>query len=1233
MEDFSMARKLVYEELEQRINGLEKASIKLKRVKEKPRKNDDKQWTSNELFYKAFSMSPIPTSITAISDGNVLKVNEAFEQLTGYREYEIKDQSMVDLNIWDNPEDRTSIVNDLLEKGPIRNREITVRTKSGEIRVCYYSAEIIELNDKQYILSMAIDETERIRAEEALRESEARYREIASSIPGVVYQFLLKKDGSYSSPYISESASLILDISAEEIMEDAYSLFNMIFEEDLDPVNQSIAESAQTMERWLQEFRIRDKAGNIRWIRATSTPHQLPDGGLLWNGVLLDISDRVRAEKELKKAHNDLEIRIEERTAEHAKTNKDLQAKIIEHKRAEEALRESEEKYRTLLDEIDEGYFETDLTGKFTFVSDWFLRIAGDSREDLLKMTNRDYMTPESSKKVYKIFAELLQTGEPAKNVVHEIVTTKGEKRVHELSASLMRDRGGNPIGFRGTVRNVTERVKFENALRESEEKYRTILEDIEDAYYEDDLSGNFTFFNDSVCRILGYSKEELMGMNYRKYIDEETAEEVFQAYNKVYTTGKPIKGFEIEAIRKDSTKIYTESSASLMKDKESQPIGFRGIVRDVTERKQAEEALRESEEKYRRLFENTGTAIFIAEEGMTISHVNAMCEKLTGYSRDEIEGKMKTIDFVADEEVERIKAYHIGRRETDSNIPTEYELRLVDRQGSIKNVIIQIGMIPNTKQSIASIIDITPLKETEEALRESEERYRNFIDNAPIGMYTINTKGEFTYANKKLLEMTGYKLEDSLNKSFHPIVHPEDLPMVQEKIQKRIDGKGTTAPYEIKIFDASGRIMWVKIQSESIYETDENGNNRIREMQSFVEDITEQMFFEEEKKRLQEQLQQVQKMEAIGILAGGIAHDFNNILSPIMVHSEMGMMKVPPDNPVHQHFDEIFKAGERATDMVKQILTFSRKEEGKRAALKIIPIIKEVLKMLRSTIPTTIDIQQNLEAESDTVLADPTQIHQIIVNLGTNAAHAMRGRGGTLNVSLAQEELDSETAAQYSDLNPGSYLKLTMSDTGCGMNEETMQKIFDPYFTTKEPGEGTGMGLAVVHGIVKSYGGDITVESEPGKGTTFHVLLARVETKISPIKKRKIELPSGTERLLFVDDEKGVIDSIQPMLEILGYKVTARTSSIEALQAFRHKAYEFDLVITDMTMPNMTGKELARKMMSIRSDIPVILCTGFSEQIDEDRAKEMGISAFVMKPIIMHEIASTIRQVLEKKQ
>jgi CheY-like chemotaxis protein len=345
-----------------------------------------------------------------------------------------------------------------------------------------------------------------------------------------------------------------------------------------------------------------------------------------------------------------------------------------------------------------------------------------------------------------------------------------------------------------------------------------------------------------------------------------------------------------------------------------------------------------------------------------------------------------------------------------------------------------------------------------------------------------------------------------------------------------------------------------------------------------------------------------------------------------------MAMMELSSNNPIQHNLRSIYKAGERARDLVKQILTFARKREEEKAPIKISTIVKEVIRFLRSTIPSTIDIQHDFRTEKDIVLADPTQMNQIVMNLCTNAAHAMREKGGVLEVGLFREYIGPDEIKRFIGLGPGHYVRLTVTDSGPGIPFDIIDKIFEPYFTTKDPGEGTGMGLAVVHGIVQNYGGDIAVESKPGKGTTFHVLLPCIEAEAPLARETKIELPKGKEHILLIDDEKVIVDIIQSMLENLGYKITARTSSIEALEAFRNKPEKYDLVITDMTMPNMTGKDLAKELMAIRSDIPIILCTGFSEQIDEIRAKGMGIRAFIMKPVIARDIANTIREVLDRK-
>jgi CheY-like chemotaxis protein len=382
--------------------------------------------------------------------------------------------------------------------------------------------------------------------------------------------------------------------------------------------------------------------------------------------------------------------------------------------------------------------------------------------------------------------------------------------------------------------------------------------------------------------------------------------------------------------------------------------------------------------------------------------------------------------------------------------------------------------------------------------------------------------------------------------------------------------------------------------------------------------------------KQLEARLAQSHKMEAMGTLAGRIAHDFNNILYSIIGYTDLTMDDMPEGSPAQINLKEVFKAAMRAKDMVQQTLVFSRKDGIQREPVNIQPVIKEALKLLRSSIPATIEIRQSIDENCGPVLAASTQIHQVVMNLATNAYQAMQEKGGLLELTLMEEEIGSDDSG--TDLHPGTYLKLTVSDTGHGMDNVVMEKIFDPYFSTKGPGKGTGMGLAVVHGIVKSHDGDITVYSKLGEGTTFHVYLPLVESR--PVEPKTVPAeptPTGTEHILFVDDEEPIVRMIQQILNRLGYQVTSYTSSVEALEAFKIKPDAYNLVITDMTMPYMTGVELASRLKEIRSDIPIIMCSGFSETMDEDKAKNMGILAYVMKPFLIDEIVKTIRKVLDE--
>jgi len=506
---------------------------------------------------------------------------------------------------------------------------------------------------------------------------------------------------------------------------------------------------------------------------------------------------------------------------------------------------------------------------------------------------------------------------------------------------------------------------------------------------------------------------------------------------------------------------------------------------------------------------------------------------------------------------------------------------------------------------------------------RNRAEEQELLLDNIEAQVWYLTDVETYGIVNKAMADFLGMQKENLEGKKLRDILSKEEAracitfnkEIFQEKKQIRTE-------------------QWLKNGKEEPHafyvvrtpKLDNNGN--IEYVVCTAHDITERKRMEKEKKKLEARLRQAQKMEAIGTLAGGIAHDFNNILFPILGYSEMLMNDAPDNSDLKRDLSIIFNGTKRARDLVKQILAFSRQREYDLKPIKVHLVVKEALKLIRSSIPATIDIMQNI-IDCELVMADYTQIHQVAINLLTNAYHAMEKKGGKLKVTLKEVDLRVD---DLKGMPPGTYVRLTVSDTGIGMDQSTIDRIFDPYFTTKKEGKGTGLGLAVVHGIIKSHGGHISVYSEPGKGSEFHVYLpvikAQQETKqieIQPIKK-------SNERILVVDDEKMVVEIQQKMLKRLGYDVTSCTSSVEALKAFQANPDNFDLIITDMTMPNMTGDQLAQKIMEIRTDIPIILCSGFSEKMSNEKAKSLGIKKFLMKPVLIKDLSITIRRELDNK-
>ena len=519
--------------------------------------------------------------------------------------------------------------------------------------------------------------------------------------------------------------------------------------------------------------------------------------------------------------------------------------------------------------------------------------------------------------------------------------------------------------------------------------------------------------------------------------------------------------------------------------------------------------------------------------------------------------------------------------------------------------------------------------------LLESEKRFRDLAEMLPEAVFETNANMNLTYTNQQSFSLFGYSKED-FEKGLNALdmLVPEDRKRATENIAKRFQGK-EWGMNEYRALKKNGSTLPVLLHTSPIIH-----QGAVEGLRGIIIDITEQKQAERERFRLEAQLLQAQKMESIGTLAGGIAHDFNNILFPMMGFAEMALDDLSKDSPLRNNIEEILQGTKRASELVKQILTFSRQSDQKPKPIKVQFIVKEALTLIRSTIPTTIEIKQYISNECGLVMADPTQIHQIAMNLLTNAYHAMENEGGKLEVTLRNLEFGLENADLKNEesrskigLSPGTYVCLTVADTGSGIGQEEINRIFDPYYTTKEKGKGTGLGLAVVHGIVKSYGGDIGVYSEPGKGTTFSVYLPVIKFGVEKEEIAVIApVLTGSERILIVDDEQTIVRMEKQMLERLGYDVTERTSSVEALEAFRDSPDKFDLVITDMTMPNMTGIQLSQKLLEIRPDIPIIICTGFSEKINEEKAKAIGIQGYAMKPVVKSELAKKIRAVLDSK-
>ncbi|MBP1750015.1 MAG: hypothetical protein H6Q52_2554, partial [Deltaproteobacteria bacterium] len=593
--------------------------------------------------------------------------------------------------------------------------------------------------------------------------------------------------------------------------------------------------------------------------------------------------------------------------------------------------------------------------------------------------------------------------------------------------------------------------------------------------------------------------------------------------------------------------------------------------------------------------------------------------EMITGHPRSELIGTDFS-DYFTNPDKARAGYQKVFRE----GAVRDYALEIRHRDGHLTPVLYNASTYKDETGEVKGVFavarDISDHRQMEQALRDSEERYRTAIERAFDGIALVK-ENKHIYVNPRFAEIFGYdNPAEIIGMPLSSIVHPDDLNMVSELNMMRQNGESSSVRYDFRGVKKDGTLRYINV---SAVKTDYLGETVSL---AYLRDVTDY-------KNLEDQLRQSQKMEAIGTLAGGVAHDFNNILAAIMGFSEMIEEDLPEGDPNIPNMRKILTAAGRGRDLVKQILAFSRKTEHARSPLHIAPLIKETIQFLRASIPATIAIDLNIRAVHDSVFASHIEIQQIVMNLATNAAFAMRHAGGNLTIDVENTTLDHDPRGFSSAMPPGRYVRLTVTDIGEGIGPEVIDRIFDPFFTTKEVGKGTGMGLAVVYGIVKSLNGYISVNSEQGTGSTFQVLLPVSQPEEISEDNDLHVTKKGSGHILFVDDEELLIEWGRAALERLGYTVSAVTESTDALKLFSCDPSRFDLVITDHTMPNMTGMQLAEDFLKIRPGIPIILCTGHSDSVSPERAKETGIREFLYKPISRQHLSEVIRRVLDNDQ